>query len=1036
MGRTTAGIPDAGIPDAVEFCVLGPVEMRVAGRSAVIGPPQQRLVLAALALDAGRPVGTATLIDRVWDEAPNGARRAVHVHITRLRRLLTGEVAAEPLVRRSGGYVLDVDPDQVDALRFERLLERARRPERTDGDRLGLLRQAVALWRGEPLAGLPGAWAGRTREAWRQRYLTAMVTWAQAEVRSGDPAAPVGPLTNLAGEFPLVEPLAAGLIQALHAAGQTAAALAAYSDFRRRLVEELGAEPGPRLQELQQAVLRGDLEVGATQPASQPATQPAAPAEPAPRPVPAQLPGDVPAFTGRQDELATLDRLLVKDGRDRSTAVVISAVSGTAGVGKTALAVHWAHQVADRFPDGQLYVNLRGYDPDQPMAPADALARFLEPLGVAGKSVPADLDERAARYRTEIAGRRMLVVLDNAATVEQVRPLLPGTPSAVVLVTSRDSLAGLVAMHGAHRLDLDLLDPAEALALLRRLVGQRVDLEPEAAATLADQCARLPLALRVAAELAVSRPATALADLADELRDQRRRLELLDAGGDPRAAVPAVFSWSLQHLSPDAARAFRLLGPHPGPDADAYATAALAGTGLERARRVLDTLARAHLAHPTTPGRYGMHDLLRAYATSLCDDGETAAALGRLFDYHLYAAAAAMDALYPAESHRRPRVPAPGSPTPDLADPDTARSWLEAELPCLVTACAHMAAHGWPAHAVRLSAILYRHLDGGYYTEALAIHAQARQAAGRLGDRAAEGLALLGLGTAHERLGRHGPATEHLQQALELYRQAGDQVGQARALTNLGNVEQRIGRYGDSADHHQQALARYQQAGDRTGEAHAYNNLGLVEQRLGRYAAAVEHHRQALALFRRSGDRTGEAYALDNLGNAEERQGRYAVAAGHHQQALDLCRQLGNRAGEAWARYNLGVVHTSLGRPDQAVEYHRRTLEDFREIGDRYGEAWALNGLGEAARAVARPAEAVTRHLAALAAAVETGARDQVARAHAGLGHAHHALNRPARARQHYTLALDLYTELGMPEADGVRTALSALDQPRSNSAR
>jgi len=306
--------------------------------------------------------------------------------------------------------------------------------------------------------------------------------------------------------------------------------------------------------------------------------------------VPAQLPGDVDVFTGRAAELAELDRLLTTapirtDAADKaggdSTSVVISAVSGTAGVGKTALALRWAHQVRAEFSDGQLYVNLRGYDPDQPLSAGYALAGFLRALGVPGAEIPPEVDERAAAYRSLLDGRRILIVLDNASSVEQVRPLLPGTPSALVVVTSRDALAGLVARHGARRLDLDLLPPEDAVALLRALIGERAEAEPDVAVTLAGQCVRLPLALRVAAELAAARPSTSLAQLVGELADEQRRLELLDAGGDPRTAVRAVFSWSYRHLPAEAARAFRLIGLHPGPDLDPYATAALTHTGLK-----------------------------------------------------------------------------------------------------------------------------------------------------------------------------------------------------------------------------------------------------------------------------------------------------------------------------------------------------------------------------------------------------------------------------------------------------------------------
>ena len=369
--------------------------------------------------------------------------------------------------------------------------------------------------------------------------------------------------------------------------------------------------------------------------------------------------------------------------------MVISAIGGTAGVGKTALAVQWAHQVAGRFPDGQLYVNLRGYDPGQPVTAADALAGFLRALGVPGQDIPAEEDERAARYRSLLAGRRMLVVLDNAGSVEQVRPLLPGAAGCVVLVTSRDALAGLVARDGARRLDLDLLPLPDAVGLLRALIGARVDADPAAAAALAERCARLPLALRVAAELAAARPDVPLAELAGELADQQRRLDLLDAGGDPRTAVRAVFSWSYRHLDADAGPGVPAGRPAPRPR--------LRPARRRRADRhhrgagppgCWTVLARAHLIQPAGPGRYGMHDLLRAYAAELAatEDGEEArrAALTRLFDYYLAGAAAAMDALYPAEQHSRPRPPASAQPVPPLPTAATARDWLDAERASLV----------------------------------------------------------------------------------------------------------------------------------------------------------------------------------------------------------------------------------------------------------------------------------------------------------------------------------------------------------------
>jgi len=603
-----------------------------------LGTPQQRVVLAALAVDAGRPVMLETLIDRVWDDTPPvGARPAVYAHIARIRHSLhrasvDGGPPGVALARRAGGYLLEVHPDRVDVRLFRRLAAASRDRQRCDAERAGLLREALGLWRGTALADLPGGWAARTRDSWQQQRLDAVVQWAHLELRLGRPEDVIDTARELVADHPRAESLVGVLMRAYVAVGQDAEALECYATARTRLVHELGIEPGPGLRAVHAAVLRGDLRD--TVRALQPLPARAGVGRPRKRrAVPAQLPADVPAFTGRQEELSELDRLLAateeaSGSAGTPTTVTIAAVSGTAGVGKTALAVRWAHRVRGQFPDGQLYVDLRGYDPEQPVPPADALVGFLDALGVPGLDIPPAVDDRAARYRTETAGRRMLVVLDNAATVDQVRPLLPGAPTCFVLVTSRHSLPGLVARHGAARLDLDLLSLADATKLLRSLLGARVAAEPAAAATLAAQCARLPLALRVAAELAAARPTAPLGQIVAELADHRRRLDLLDAGGDRYTAVRAVFSWSYRNLPATAAQAFRLLGTHPAPDLDPPAAAAVIHTSVDRARQLLDLLACAHLVqrtrrHPADTGRYGMHDLLRAYATQLASAEDT-----------------------------------------------------------------------------------------------------------------------------------------------------------------------------------------------------------------------------------------------------------------------------------------------------------------------------------------------------------------------------------------------------------------------------
>ena len=716
---------------------------------------------------------------------------------------------------------------------------------------------------------------------------------------------------------------------------------------------------------------------------------------PAPGPaVPRQLPPAVAGFVGREAELRMLSGPL-DDAECGPAAMVISAIDGTAGVGKTALAVHWAHQVAERFPDGQLYVNLRGYDPGQPMQAADALAGFLRALGVAGPAIPSDVSERAALYRSLLAGRRVLVVLDNASEVEQVRPLLPGTTSCAALVTSRDSLVGLVARDGARRLDLDLLGPAAAVGLLRTLIGARVDADPGAAARLAAECGRLPLALRVAAELAAARPGVPLAGLADDLADQQRRLDLLDAGGDQRSAVRTVFSWSYQHLDAGSARAFRLLSLHPGSDFDGYAAAALTGSALPQADQLLDRLVRAHLIQRAGPGRYGLHDLLRVYARQLAtatDGGKTRrAALTRLFDYYLHATATAMDALFPAEASRRPRVCPPAGLARPVTDPAAARAWLDAELANLTAIAAYTAAQGWPDHAVRLALTLFRYLDAcGHVPEAVSIHMHAHSAAAQTGDLAAEAEALTSLGVVDLRQGRYQQATRRFREALALRRELGDRAGEARALHNLGGADLHQGRYRQAARRFEKALALRRELGDRAGEARALGNLGALDLRRRRYCQAAHYLELTLAVCRELGDRAGEAHALGFLGTLDLRQGRNQDAARCYRQALALCR----------------------------------------EFGVRSSEAAALNGLGEILLATGQPGQASAQHSTALDLAGQTGDWFEQARAHSGLAAAHDAAGDAGQALRHWQQALSLYTGLGAPEAEQISARLSGAARP------
>jgi tetratricopeptide (TPR) repeat protein len=790
--------------------------------------------------------------------------------------------------------------------------------------------------------------------------------------------------------------------------------------------------------------------------------------------------------------------------------VVISAVAGTAGVGKTALAVRWAHRVAGQFPDGQLYVNLRGYDPGQPVTPGQALAGFLRALGVADADIPLEAEERAARYRSLLSGRRVLVVLDNAATAGQVRPLLPGAGTAMVVVTSRDSLAGLVAVDGARRLDLDLLPLGEAMALLGALIGPRADADPAAAQALAGLCARLPLALRVAAELAAARAGTRLADLVAELAGEGDRLELLEAGGDPHSAVSSVFSWSYRHLPADAARMFRLLGLHPAQHWDSYAAAALTATAsLAQARRALAVLARAHLLQPAGAGRYQMHDLLRAYAASLAatqdNDQARQAALTGLFDYYLAASAAAVDRLSPAERDRRPGPPQTPTPVPEFGDRAAARGWLDAELPALVAVAAHTASNGWPGHTIGLATTLFRYFWNGHFSEGLAIGSDALAAARERGDRAAEGRVLTTIAGVYYYQGDFERSADCWRQCLALARSIGDRLQEARALTNLAYVDNQRGRYQQAANGHRRALALWRGRGDQFGEAAVLTHLGLtrflqgryqqagghlqealdlarqldvqhniaevellstlgaVYYRQGHYQRAAELQQQAITLAEEFGDRHYATHALTRLGEVCQRRGEHDQAAGHHQRALALHQQIGSSEHEAQAlngagaallatgqpgqarschttalaltrrngnRYQQGraliglaEVSRQLGQHDQAADYHQQALALLRDIGDRGGQADALNGLGETQLATGEPAQAHDSFAAALTLTRRSGDRYQQARAHRGLAAACHATGEQGQAQQHWQRALDIYTGLGVPEADDMRTS-------------
>ncbi|NUT90785.1 MAG: AfsR/SARP family transcriptional regulator, partial [Saccharothrix sp.] len=638
----------------VELTLLGEVTLRVDGRVVDLGPARQRCVLAALAVDAGQLVSTDVLVQRVWGErVPHRDRATLHTYLSRLRRL------GADIVRRPGGYVLAVHERAVDLHRF-----RASRAA-------GALTEALALWRGEPLAGLDGEWVETVRDRWRLERLAARLDLFDARLAAGEGVALVAELAALAAEHPLDERVAGQYLLALHRAGRSADALTHYLRLRDRMVDELGTEPGSALRDLHKRILDADPAL-------------VVPAR-ATTPVPRQLPAAPRHFTGRDAELAALTATL--DAAEPGSTTVISAIAGSGGIGKTWLALHWAHRNADRFPDGQLFVDLRGFSPDgEPMRPGVALRGFLQALGVEAGRVPVDPHAQSALFRSLVTDRRMLVVADNARDADQVVPLLPGGGSCTVLVTSRSHLRGLVTGHGAHHLALDVLTDADARALLTSRLGpDRVD-DP-ATAELVRLCGGFPLALGIVASHAQTRPGLALADLAAELRGLG--LGALD-DTDPTASLPCVLSWSLDALPPDRARAFALLGTAPGADIGPPAAARLLGLSTAEAEAVLCDLEQASLLTRDAVGRYRLHDLVRRYAAGLVED--RVPGLRRVLDFYTDTAVSADRLVYP---HRASTPFGPPAVEPAFPDDVTAMAWFDTEHANLLAAQQTAIAHGW-----------------------------------------------------------------------------------------------------------------------------------------------------------------------------------------------------------------------------------------------------------------------------------------------------------------------------------------------------
>lgn len=893
--------------------VLGDLEVQVGGRLLVLGPARQRCVLAALLIDAGRPVAVDRLVRRVWGDAPPpGWQSTLYGYLSRIRQVLQAGGHAR-IVRQSGGYVLQVDRSDVDLYQFQDQVARARAGH---DDQIAdeLFGRALGLWRGEAFASLDSPWLHDLRDDLSRERLAAEVDHTDVLLRLGRHAEVLEGAAARAAMLPLDERVVGQLMLALHRAGRTAEALAHYSALRLTLADELGIEPGGALQDLYLQML------------DRPVRQ---------LPVPRQLPMPPRSFTGRAAELRQLGD---PAGTETPGAGRIWAIDGAGGMGKTWLALHWAHAHAESFPDGQLYVDLRGFASSTTvMEPAEAIRSFLDALGAGPDRIPAGFDAQLSLYRSMTSGKRLLVVLDNARDVAQVRPLLPTSPDCVVLVTSRNQLTGLITTEDALPLTLDLLTVAEARDLLRiRLGADRVAAEPVAVDDLITRCARLPLALAIVAARATIHAEVPLAELFASLREAGTGLDGFvadDFGTDLRT----VFSWSYRALDPDTARMFRLLGLVPGPDISAAAAAGLAGLLPRQAKALLKRLARAHLLTRGGDGRYALHDLLRVYATELAgtEDPEEVrpAAQRRLADHYLHTLYRAAMLLQP---HRHPillRAPADDVVAEDLADKAAGLSWFAAEHRNLVTVSELTTRLGLDTHTWQLAWSMQEFLNRGrHFADMHAVFTRGLDAAVRLGDDAAIAHTHRGLGIVSVHTGDPDEAHRRYQTALHLYGTLGDHAGQATTSMNLANAAETRGDRTQALRYSYQVLAHYRAAGHAVGQARAYNAIGWCHGTLGEHRRALRWCRRALPILREHDDIQGAAYTLDSLAYLHRTVGDHHLAITYYRQAHALYRSDGEPTGEADVLTGIGDIHHDTGNPGAARAAWRQALEILRSL--------------------------------------------------------------------------------------------------------
>ncbi len=914
----------------LQFSVLGPVRAWRGQAELDLGPRQQRAVLALLLLRANQLATTDDLIELLWEhDPPSSAVNVIHKYIGVIRRLLEPDLKARAggrwVTRHGGAYRLAADESMSDLMTFRRTVLDARsaRAGNRPADALGLLTEALSLRRGACGEGLE--LYGRHRDyftAVDQEYVAAVAETADTALDSAQPLRILPLLRQVALGDLLNESLQARLMLVQAASGQQAQALAHYQAVRERLRDELGVDPGAELRAAYSRVLRQELpdaaavvlpgQVSRAGPAGRAVSVSSPPGTLAPVVPPAQLPADLPTFAGREHELSKVSQLLSPDGAVPS--VAICAIDGMAGIGKTTFAIHWAHRVAKHFEDGQLYLNLHGFDSSaSPMAPADALRTLLYSLGVSAGQIPDDLDARAGLYRSVLAGKRVLVVLDNASNAAQIRPLLPGSAGCLVIATSRNPLSGLAMTDGARLLTLDLPSPLTARETLeRRLGAARIAAEPEAVQEIIQLCGRLPLALAIVSARAAAHPGFTLASIAAGLQRTPGRLDAFGAAGIA-ADARTVFSWSYRYLSPQASRLSRLLSQPPASSITTAASASLLGERPELASQLMAELTSTSLLTEHQPGRYSFHELTRAYAAELSDDTDTPAdrrrALGRLLDHYLQSSYAAQVELKP---HREPIAPGPPRPgvTPEcFGDYESAMSWFTAE-----------------RHVLNASVALAAESDFGFPAWQLALTMQ----------------------QFYQWRGLFHDWKNTMETVLRAAERDSDQPGQGHVLRSLAGACLYLNRPDEALRYLKRAQAIYTALGYNTEHAYLHSGFGQVFTHQGRLQLAIEHNQKALELYREAGDLRGEARAIADIGSAHSALGDYPAAVSHLERGIALAQEVGKPHQEGKVRKDLGVVRSKLGQQDQAVEQFGQALALIRGVGDRPVEAETLLALGDA----------------------------------------------------------------------------------------